>query len=72
MLKLKSAVVVALLTAGLTACASDGSAEVEARHADIARISELREGFGPEYKVTDVPKTGIDPRMFESQPVPRG
>ncbi|MGV0837409.1 DUF5642 family protein [Mycolicibacterium thermoresistibile] len=72
MLKLKSALAVALLPAGLAACAAEESAEDDAPQADIANISELREGFGPEFKVTDVPKAGIDPRLFESQPVPPG
>ncbi|EHI14437.1 DUF5642 family protein [Mycolicibacterium thermoresistibile] len=71
MLKLKSALVVALVLTGLTACSTD-DAEQDAPQADITRIHTLGEGFGPEFKVTEVPKAGIDPRLFESQPIPPG
>lgn len=71
MLKLEPALVVALCVAGLTACGNDESADHD-RTPDIARISEVGAEFGPQYKVTDVAPSGIDPRLFESQPVPPG
>ena len=60
--------VVALMCAGvLAACGSGGS-----QSADIARVSALKASFGPEYKVTEVPKTGIDPKLLAGQKLPDG
>jgi hypothetical protein len=49
----------------LAACASGQSA-------DISNISRVKSSFGPEYKVTEVPKAGIDPRLLQQQPLPKG
>jgi len=60
--------VVAFLCAGvLTACGSAGSPS-----ADIAKVLSLKDGFGPEYKVTEVAKTGIDPILLIGQKLPDG
>ena len=41
-------------------------------HADIAHVANVKSSFGPEYKVTSVGPTGIDPRVLGSQTVPPG
>ena len=41
-------------------------------HADIAHVTNVKSSFGPEYKVTSVGPTGIDPRVLGSQTVPPG
>ena len=60
--------VVALMCAGvLAACGSGGS-----HSADITKVSSLKAGFGPEYKVTEVARTGIDPKLLTGQKLPDG
>jgi Domain of unknown function (DUF5642) len=60
--------VVALMCAGvLAACGSGGS-----QSADIAKVSDLKASFGPDFKVTEVPRTGIDPRLLAGQKLPDG
>lgn len=60
--------VVAVMCAGvLTACGSGASPG-----ADIAKVSTLKAGFGPDYKVTEVAKTGIDPKLLTGQKLPDG
>ena len=55
--------VVALMCAGvLAACGSGGS-----QSADIGKVSELKSSFGPDFKVTEVPRTGIDPKLLAGQ-----
>ena len=39
---------------------------------DINRIDELRSNFGPEFKVTSVPSSGIDPKLLAPQKLPAG
>jgi len=61
----------ALVCAGLlAACATGQSADVSG--ADIARVKDLRSSFGPQFKVTDVGPTGIDPRLLGPQNLPAG
>jgi hypothetical protein len=63
-----SRTVVALMCAGVLAgCGSGGS-----QSADIAKLSELKASFGPDYKVTEVPRTGIDPKLLAGQKLPDG
>lgn len=57
------AVVGAVLLAG---CSSDA----DKQSADIAKISEVKGSFGPEFKVVDVPTTGIDPKIMAGQKLP--
>jgi hypothetical protein len=54
----------------LTACSSGQSAGVS--DADIARVKEVRSSFGPQFTVTDVGPTGIDPRLLGPQAMPGG
>lgn len=40
--------------------------------ADISRISSIKESFGPQFSVTEVTPTGIDPRLLSGQRLPDG
>ncbi len=55
----------------LAACSSHGSSET-APTADITKISQVKSDFGPEFKVKDVPKTGIDPKVLSTHKLPPG
>jgi hypothetical protein len=56
--------------AGLLAgCSSNGSSGPTA---DIAKISEVKSSFGPGFNVTEVPTTGIDPKLLSGQKLPEG
>jgi hypothetical protein len=63
-------VLFALLSVGLLAGCSSGVPE-GAQSADIARISELKASFGPEFEVTEK-SSGIDPKMLEAPKLPEG
>ncbi|MHC9296670.1 DUF5642 family protein [Mycobacterium sp. LTG2003] len=56
--------------AALVACGQ--SDEPEFPNADIGNVSKVRSSFGPEYKVSDVAPTGIDPKMLAPQKMPPG
>jgi Domain of unknown function (DUF5642) len=55
----------------LAACSSHGSSD-NAPSADITKISKVDSSFGPGYKVKDVPKTGIDPKILSTHKLPPG
>jgi Domain of unknown function (DUF5642) len=55
----------------LAACSSQGSSETTVS-ADITKISQVKSSFGPDYKVKDVPKTAVDPKVLSSHPLPPG
>jgi hypothetical protein len=40
--------------------------------ADIAKIADLKSSFGNQFKVTEIPKTGIDPKFLAGQKLPEG
>ena len=40
--------------------------------ADIGQIAELKSSFGKQFAVTEVPPTGIDPRLLTGQKLPDG
>lgn len=68
---------VSLATAGVLVCAAGlvacgQSDQSESANADIANVSKVRSDFGPEFKVTDVAPTGIDPKMLAPQKMPPG
>lgn len=54
----------------VAACSSHGSSE--AVSADINKISQVKSFFGPEFKVKDVPKTAIDPKVLATHKLPPG
>jgi hypothetical protein len=39
---------------------------------DIGRVLDVKSSFGPEYSVSTVAPTGIDPRLLAQQPLPQG
>ena len=53
----------------LAACSSGESAQ---QTANIAKVADVKSSFGPEFKVTEVPMTGIDPKMLAAQKLPEG
>ncbi|MGH3636669.1 MAG: DUF5642 family protein, partial [Mycobacterium sp.] len=53
----------------LAACGSRDSADVSA---DITKVSDVKSSFGPDFKVKDIPKTGIDPKLLSSRKLPEG
>jgi hypothetical protein len=55
----------------LAACSSHGTSETTVS-ADITKISQVKSSFGPEYKVKDVPKTAIDPKVLSTHKLPPG
>jgi Domain of unknown function (DUF5642) len=55
----------------LVAACSHGSSET-APTADITKISQVKSAFGPDYKVKDTPKTGIDPKVLSTHKLPPG
>lgn len=57
--------------AALTACAT-GQPGGDLSRADIGRVKDVRTSFGPDFKVTDVGPTGIDPRLLSRQELPKG
>ena len=56
----------------LAACATGQSAEQDFSHADIAKIANVKSGFGPDFKVNSVGPTGIDPRLLGPQTLQPG
>jgi hypothetical protein len=54
----------------LAACASAESAD--STSADIAKIAEVRSSFGPNFHVTNIAPTGIDPKLLAAQKLPDG
>jgi hypothetical protein len=68
MLNRKATVVVAC-TGVLVACQH---AETAAAPANIANIAGVKSTFGPQYQVTEVGPTGIDPRLLAPAAIPAG
>jgi hypothetical protein len=56
----------------LAACATGQSAEQDFSHADISHVANIKSSFGPQFKVTSVGPTGIDPRLLGPQTLPPG
>jgi len=57
---------VAALVAGLVA----GCGDRQGPKADLGKISAVKASFGPQFKVTEVAPTGIDPKLLVGQPMP--
>lgn len=55
----------------LTACTTGQSAD-DPSGADIARVKDVRSSFGPDFTITDVGPSGIDPRLLARQELPPG
>jgi hypothetical protein len=54
----------------VAACSSH--APTETVNGDITKISQVKSFFGPDYKVKDVPKTAIDPKVLSTHKLPPG
>jgi len=57
---------------GLCCALVAGCSGGQAPKADLAKISDLKSSFGPQFKVTEVAPTGIDPKFLVGQPLPDG
>ncbi len=55
----------------MTACASPEEA-ADGPSADIAKVADVKASFGPEFTVSEVPVTGIDPGLLAAQKLPDG
>lgn len=53
----------------LSACGSGQTADVSA---DIDKVVEVKASFGPEFRVINVERTGIDPRLLAGSTLPPG
>lgn len=53
----------------LVGCSS-GASSTTASTGDIAKVAEVKSGFGPEYTVTDVTPRAIDPGFFSARKLP--
>jgi len=60
-----------VVCAGLLAACSGGEAGGGGKSADIARVVDVKSTFGPEFHVTTVAPTGIDPHLLAPQPLPQ-
>lgn len=63
---------VAVACAGVVVACAGEATEPDLLRADIANVAKVKSSFGPEFKVTDVGPTGIDPRLLAPQPMPTG
>jgi hypothetical protein len=63
---------VAITSACLVAACSSGGSSETATSADITKISQVKSNFGQDFKVKDIPKTGIDPKVLSSHKLPAG
>lgn len=64
--------VLALGSVCLLVGCSPGADPSRAAKGDIAKILDLKSGFGPEFKVTDITPRAIDPQFFSSRKLPDG
>ncbi len=61
-----------LALASVCALAGCSSGSDPAVKADIAKVSEVKSSFGPEFKVTDTSERAIDPKLFSARKLPDG
>lgn len=62
----------ALACAALVVSCSSGQPTADDAHADIAGVLDVKSSFGPDFKVSTVAPTGIDPRILAPQTLPPG
>ncbi|MGB3482001.1 MAG: DUF5642 family protein [Mycobacterium sp.] len=68
----RTLVVVPACVGLLVGCSSGEAPSPEGPSADIAKVLDLKASFGPEFTVTDVPTTGIEPNLLAGQKLPDG
>ena len=56
----------------IAACATGQSAETDISRADIANVASVKSTFGPQFQVSEVGPTGVDPRLLAPQALPPG
>jgi hypothetical protein len=61
-----------VVSAGLMAACSGGAPKNDGSAVDIAKVQDVKSSFGPEFHVTTVAPTAIDPHLFGPQPLPPG
>lgn len=66
---LKPGAVVAVLVGLTTACAPGAPDQPKA---DIAKVTTVKSSFGPDFKISEVAKTGIDSKLLSGQKLPDG
>jgi hypothetical protein len=64
--------VLALGSVGLLVGCSPGGDPPRSAKGDIAKITDVKSSFGPEFKITDVTPRAIDPQFFASRKLPDG
>jgi len=64
-------VVLAITSACLVAGCSSG-ANTSSPKADIAKVTDVKSSFGPEFKVLDITERAIDPKFFSARKLPDG
>jgi Domain of unknown function (DUF5642) len=67
MLKVAFAIATVCVLAG---CSS--GADTASTKADIAKVSGVKSGFGPEFKVADISERAIDPKFLSARKLPDG
>lgn len=60
------------IAVAITSAACSSQSAVSDSSADIARVLDVKSNFGPDFKVSTVAPTGIDPRLLAQQPLPHG
>ncbi|WP_396895257.1 DUF5642 family protein [Mycolicibacterium sp.] len=60
------------LAVALGCAAALAGCRASAPTADIAKITDLKSSFGPQFALTEVPPTGIDPKFLTGQKLPDG
>lgn len=63
------AVLIGGIACCLSACGTDPPADVSA---DIDKVVDVKANFGPEFRVINVERTGIDPRLLAGSTLPPG
>jgi hypothetical protein len=64
--------VLVLACVGVLAACGSGESSDSATHADIAKVGSVKSTFGPQFRVSDIAPTGIDPRLLAPQNLPPG
>ncbi len=67
MCKVLLAIAAVCVLAGCSSGSDTSSAKV-----DISKVAEVKSGFGPEYKVTDITERAIDPKLLSPRKLPDG
>lgn len=65
------AVVVAVLCAGVVVGCGAQSSD-RGQTADLSKIADIKASFGPQFRLTEIAPTGIDPKVLAGQKLPDG